>query len=136
MNILRLHAAFLTTNLPITTAVQPDQMLSPPQVINRSTSAPLPMIKPLTQPAPAATPLKPSVTAPEAPGPAPVAERAQREPPHKKPRKSCPSPKVRRSQRVLDQRHHGLGSLMLPAEYLGVEKLAIEGVSKTKHSRH
>ncbi|PLW34690.1 hypothetical protein PCANC_12255 [Puccinia coronata f. sp. avenae] len=71
MNILRLHAAFLTTNLPITTAVQPDQMLSPPQVINRSTSAPLPMIKPLTQPAPAATPLKPSVTAPEAPGPAP-----------------------------------------------------------------
>ncbi|PLW37509.1 hypothetical protein PCANC_17279 [Puccinia coronata f. sp. avenae] len=141
-------------------------MLSQPQAIQRSTSAPLPMIKQLPKPAPAVTPPKTSVTAPEAPGPAPgasvvtspkapspapgasvvtapkapgpapVAEQAQREPPHKKPLKSCPSPKVRGSQRVLNQRQHGLGSLMLPKGYLGIQKLAIGGVSKTKHSGH
>ncbi|PLW17939.1 hypothetical protein PCANC_10330 [Puccinia coronata f. sp. avenae] len=71
--ILRLQAAFLTTNLLTTTAVRPHLMLSPPQLIKRSTSAPLPMIKQLPKPALAVTPPKPSVTAPKAPGPAPGA---------------------------------------------------------------
>ncbi|PLW24598.1 hypothetical protein PCASD_06217 [Puccinia coronata f. sp. avenae] len=119
----------------ITTTSNPAQHLGTPandQAIAKACTSCYPPKDFSPSPAPGAS----VVTAPKAPGPAPVAEQAQREPPHKKPLKSCPSPKVRRSQRVLNQRQHGLGSLMLPKGYLGIQKLAIGGVSKTKHSGH
>ncbi|PLW45052.1 hypothetical protein PCANC_09533 [Puccinia coronata f. sp. avenae] len=87
LRLLGHHHSATTSRLPHNQPADNDsrttiQMLSQPQVIQRSTSGASVVTSPKAPgPAPGAS----VVTAPKAPGPAPVAEQAQREHPHKKP---------------------------------------------------